>query len=494
MHKILVVIILLVNPILSFSQEIAWHLKVDRSTDTKYYDRHDITTQDNQLVLDFSEFSRNRVPLRINLTEDATPKSSFSFFTLFKTNKGSIQNSVIVSNKQESSADGWEIRANKLGGWEWNLNSNNKVVSEYKTTSSKYAINDGKFHQIGFSYDYIKNEIWLFFDGEHIGILSIDKVDLSGFNELFLGGTGIDEKTSFDGYFKSFLLFKGIVNPGSAKKIYINNPKYKGIIGSNGSFYNRIKILTWNINKGGTIHGNGVGPKRTLKLLKESNADIISLQETGSSLEYFAEELGYYFYSINESIAILSRFPIKRTLSIFSTDKLGAVEISISKKQSLYFFNISLDNKADWSNFSNKYSDEEFRKEETEGRGKDVSEIMEQIDLLLNPSKNTSIIITGELNYISAQDENNDYNSYPVSKIFHDNGFVDSYREFRQNKRVYDGSTRNITSETSRKGRIDYILFRGTKLHVNNSSVLKKHPIKFPSTNLGVTTEFIWKK
>jgi len=494
MHKFLVITLLLINSISSFSQEIAWHLKVDRSTDTKYYDRHDITTQENELVLDFSEFSRNRVPLKINLTKDATPKSSFSFFTLFKTNKGSIQNSVIVSNKKESGADGWEVRANKLGGWEWNLTSNGKIVSEYKTTSSKYAINDGRFHQIGFSYNYIKNEIWLYFDGEHLGILSIDKVDLSGFNEIFLGGIGINEKTSFDGYFKSFLLLKGAANPGSAKKIYINKPKYKGSIGSNGSFYNRIKVLTWNVKDGGATHGCSIGLKRTLRLLKDSKADIISLQETGSSLEYFAEGLGYYFYSVNESISILSRFPIKRTLSIFSTDKLGAVEISISKKQSLYYFNVLLDNKADWSNFSNKYSDKKFRKEEQDSRGKDVSEIIEQINLILNLSDKTSIIITGELNYVSAQDEDNNYDLYPVSKIFYDNGFLDSYREFHSNRRIYDGYTRNTTSETNRKGRIDYILFKGTKLQVNSSNVLKKHPIKFPSTNLGVTTEFIWKK
>ena len=477
-----------------FSQELAWSLVVDRSTDTRHYDRHDISTQNNQLVLDFSEFARNRKPIKVELSEDATPKASFSFFAQIKSSAGSVQNAVIASNKQENSSDGWEIRTNELGGWEWNLRSNDKIVSQYKTTSKKYAINDGNFHMVGFSYDYRKNQVWIYFDGDHIGIINIDKVNASDFSTIFIGGIGTDEKTSFTGYFKKLYLFKDAMRLGSVKRLYTNNPKYKGTIGSNGTFYSRIKVLTWNVADGGTTHGNVVGPKRTLKILKDSKADIISLHETRGSLEYFAEELGFYFYSINNDIAILSRFPIKRTLKIFSADKLGAIEISISKKQSLYFFNISLDNTADWSNFSNRYSDEAFRLEELESRGKDVTEIMEQINIILKPSKNTSIILSGELNYISAEDENGDYNTYPVSKIIHDYGFTDSYRDFHPNSRVYQGYTRNIDSDIYRQGRVDYILFKGNKLMVNHSKTLKKHPLKFPSSNYGVLTEFIWRK
>jgi exonuclease III len=495
MYRFLIFITLFViNPLTSFSQELAWSLVADRSTDTKLYDRHDISTQNNQLVLDFSEFARNRKPIKVKLSEDATPNASFSFFTFIKSSEGSIQNSIIVSNKQEDSSDGWEIKTNELGGWEWNLRSNNKIVAEYKTIASKYAINDGYFHMLGFSYDFRKNQVWIYFDGEHIGVINVDKVNASGFNEIFIGGIGSNEKTAFAGYFKKLYLFKDVMRLGSVKRLYTNNPKYKGTIGTNGTFYSRIKVLTWNVKDGGTTNGNVVGPKRTLKILKDSKADIISLIEVKNSLEYFAEELGFYFYSINDNLAILSRFPIKRTLKIFSADKLGAVEISISKKQSLYFFNIALDNKADWSDFSNRYTDEEFRLKELESRGKDITEIMEQIEIILKPSGNTSIILSGELNSISAEDENGDYNTYPVSKIIHDYGFKDSYREFHPNSRVYPGYTRNTNSDKNRQGRVDYILYKGKKLMVNYSQILKKHPLKFPSSNYGVLTEFIWRK
>lgn len=495
MYKVLsFIIILIFSPVTSFTQEIAWNLKIDRSTDTKYYDKHDISTQNNRLVLDFSEFSRNRIPLKVDLSEDAIPKSSFSFFTLFKTDKGVIQNSVIVSNKAKDNSNGWEIRANELGGWEWNLTLNNKIISVYKTTSPKYEINDGGFHQLGFSYDYIKNEVWLYFDGIHLGIIKIDKANMSNFNNIFIGGIGNNEKTSFDGYFKSFYLFKDKMSPGSAKKLYINNPKYRGSIGSNATFNKKIKVLTWNVSDGGTTNGNKIGPKRTLKLLKDSDADIISLQETRGSLEYFAEELGFYFYSINDNISILSRYPIKRTLQIFTTDKLGGIEISISKKQSLYYFNIALDNKADWSNYNNRYGDESFRQAELDSRGRDVKEILEQISIILKPSRKTSIILTGELNYISAEDENGDFDSYPASRIVHDYGYKDSYREFHPNSRIYKGYTRNFESDDYRQGRVDYILYKGNELQVGNSSTLKKHSIKFPSSNFGVVSEFIWKQ
>ena len=480
-------------PNTSKSQELAWRLKVDRSTDTKHYQRHDISTQNNQLVLDFSEFARNRTPLKIELSEDATPNASFSFFTLIKSSKESVQNSVIASNKHTETTDGWEIRTNELGGWEWNYTSNNKVIAEYKTTSKKYIINDDEFHLLGFSYDYRKNQVWIYFDGEHIGILNIKKANLSEFKTIYLGGIGENEKTSFDGYFKYAYLFKDLMKLGSVKRLYNNNPKYKGNIGDNGHFYDKVRVLTWNITDGGTYHGDVIGMKRTLKILKDSKADIISLQEVRGSLEYLASGLGYYFYSINEDLAILSRFPIKRTLKIFDTEKLGAVEIIISNKQSLYYFNTMLSNDADWSDFSNRYTDEEFRNKEHASRVTDVAEILKQIDLILKPSKRTAIVLTGELNSLSAEDENGQFLDYPVSNLLREHNFIDSYREYYPNSRIYNGYTRNINSKEKKKGRIDYIYFKGKKLQVNSSKVIKKHPIRFPSNNNGVLTEFIWK-
>jgi len=496
MYKFLITItLLIINPLASYSQEPVWSLIVDRKTDTNLYQKHDITTQNNQLVLDFSELSRNRKPIEVNLAKNAIPKASFSFFTFIKSSEGSIQNSVIASNKDNELSNGWEIRANELGGWEWNLMNNGKIVAEYKTISKKYAINDGKFHMLGFSYDFQRNQVWIYFDGEHIGIINIEKVNASNFKTLYIGGIGNNRKTAFDGYFKRNYLYKNFLERGDVKRLYTNNPRYKGTIGTNGAFYSKIKVLTWNVTDGGTTNGNVIGPKRVLRLLKDSKADIIALQEVRGSLEYFAEGLGFYFYSINDNLAILSRFPIKRTLKIFYTNKLGAVEISISKKQSLYFFNVDLDNSsADWSNFNNSYADKQFRTKELNGRGKDLKEILEQIDVIIKPRKNTSIILAGELNYISGADDGGNYNTYPASKIVHDYGFVDSYREFHPNTRVFNGYTRNTDSKELRQARIDYILYKGKNLRVNNSTIIKKHPLKFPSNNYGVLTEFLWRK
>jgi exonuclease III len=497
MHKKILFIFLIVfqtNVIFSQDASATWWLRVDRDTDTKRYDKHDVITQNNQIVLDFSELAKNRTPLKVDFREDQIAKYSFSFFTRIKAKKDCAQNSVIVSNKKEYSSDGWEIRANLLGGWEWNFSSNNKIIANYKTTSKKFAINDGKFHFIGFTYDFSKNEVWIYFDGEQIGIIDVGKSNLSNFTNIFIGGVGTDEKMAFNGYFKSVYYYKEFISHRKIKMLYSKNPRYLATIGENGSFYKKIKVLTWNITDGGTTHGEIVGLNRTLKLLEQSNADIISLQESKGAVEYLSEGLGFYFYKVNDNIAILSRYPIKETLRIFDSNIVAAVEISVSKQQILYYFNVSLNNIADWGDFKNKYSDENYVSKEKETRAKDMSEILEQIKVLIKPKSKTSIILTGELNSISALDEGGNFKNFPVSKALKDYGYVDSYRELYPNSRIYNGYTRNVNSKNKRQGRVDYIFFKGDRLQISNSELLKKHPIKFPSKNYGVLTEFTWNK
>ena len=483
-----------ISPLSSFSQETAWYLKVDRSTDTEQYGGHELSTLKNQLVLDFSGYAKNRTPLKVELTKDATPNASFSFFTLIQATKGSRQDAVIVSNKEGESSLGWEITANKFGGWGWKLSMDDLVIAEYETTSPKYVINDGKFHMLGFSYDYRRNQVWIFFDDEFIGIIAIKNADISNFKNLYIGGIGTNEQTSFDGYFKSLYLFKNVITLSNVRKLFHNNPRYNPSIGINGSFYPSIKVLTWNISNAGIKQGNVIGPQRTLRILKDSKADIIALQQPKGYLEYLAEGLGYYFYSASSNLAILSRYPIKNTIKFFKSNKLAGIEISISKTQNLFFFNISLRNNPDWSDYNNSYTSEQFVSMENKGRANDIAEIMKLVDAIIKPKSSTSIIFSGEFNSISAKDDGGDYEKHPVSNILNKNNFLDSYRVAHSDARIYSGYTRNVKSKDKRKGRIDYIYFKGDKLRVYSSEVIKKHPIRFPSENYGVLTDFVWKR
>ena len=491
---ILLLILIVLQPLSSFSQDASWSIVFDGKTNVEYYRKYDITSENNQLAIDFSRLSHNRNPINFKLSELEAPKSTFSIFVWVKAPKDLNQSAIILSNKKTSNSDGWEIRANNSGAWNWNFSQNGKITSEYNATSKRQAINDGEFHLIGLVYDYTKNQAWFYFDGKNVGIINIGKGDLSGFNNLYLGGVENGEKYSFNGYFKSIHLFKDQIHNGRVVQLFRNSNVYNGGNGVNGAFYKSIKFLTWNISDGGNAYGEKIGLDRTLYVIKESKADIIALQETNGSGEYLADELGYYYYSISKKLSILSKFPIKRTVKLYKAEKSGGVEIAVSKKQYLYFFNISLDNSADWSNFNNKYYNKSFVQQEQKVRGIDLKEMMEQIRVLIKPKDNTSIVFSGEFNSISNIDNDGAIKNYPVSGLLKEYNFIDSYRNLNPSGRVYPGYTRNTESKNKRQGRVDYIYYKGNKLQVSDSEVLKHHPIKFPSSNFGVLTEFIWKR
>jgi len=488
------ILIIVLQPFSVFSQEISWSVEFDGKKDVGLYRKYDITNENNNLVINFSKLAHKRNPIKFELSKQEAPKSSFSVFVWVKAPKDVEQSAVIISSKKTITSDGWEIKANEKGAWTWDFTVNGKVVSQYKSVSKRQAINDDKFHLIGLVYDYTKNQAWLYFDGINVGIVNIAKGDLSGFNSLSLGGIENSERHSFNGYFKSIYLYKDQIRNGKVVQLFRNNMRYSGSNGVNGAFYKKLKFLTWNISDGGKIFGEKIGLDRTLTVIKNSKAEIIALQETNGSGEYLADELGYYFYSISNKLSILSKFPIKRTIKLYKAQKSGGVEIAISKQQYVYFFNVSLENNPDWSSFSNRYSQIDYRISEEKNRSVELKEMMEQIRVILKPRSSTSLVFSGEFNSLSYKDDGGIVENYPVLKLLKEYSFIDSYRDLYPSSRIYPGYTCCENYNNKRQGRVDYIFFKGSKLQVSDSKVLKHHPVKFPSSHFGVLTEFIWKK
>lgn len=478
------------------AQEASWDIRFNGKDKTELYKNHNITTEDNREVLDFSKNSKNRTPINFHLSETNSPKSSFSIFTWIKSPKDLRQSTVIISNKKNENSDGWEIRANNSGAWEWDFTHNGEIFSQYKSTSERQTISDGKYHLVGFTYDYIKNQLWLYYDGRNVGIINLDwaDIDLSGFNNMYIGGFGNLETESFNGYFKSVHLFNSFIDRTRVKRLYNNDSKYSGKVGVNGAFYKNIKILTWDITDGGTMHGKKVGLDRVLEIIKNSKADVIAIQEANESAVYLADGLGYYYYSISEKLAILSRFPFKKTIKLYLAKLSGGVEIEISKKQTLIFFNVVLGKEPDWSRPNTDVYSDEFVTREQNTRARDMSEMVNQVKVLLKPKLSTSIMFCGELNFISTIDTGVDIKKSPLTNIINKVHYIDSYRKTNPSVEEYPGFTRNNNSKDLRKGRVDYIYYRGTQLNAVKSSLIKDHHIKFPSNNYGIVTQFIWKK
>lgn len=69
-----------------------------------------------------------------------------------------------------------------------------------------------------------------------------------------------------------------------------------------------VRVLSYNILRGGVYEDQPLS--RTIEVLKAANADLIGIQERGSSLEALAEAIGFHAHPLGGSTGILSRYPI----------------------------------------------------------------------------------------------------------------------------------------------------------------------------------------
>jgi len=101
-------------------------------------------------------------------------------------------------------------------------------------------------------------------------------------------------------------------------------------------------VMTWNIWHGGREDGEKVGPQRVIKVIKNSRADIIAMQETYGSGELISEALGFNFLPRGTNVSIMSRFPILEDISVFHEFKCVGAIIQLPDKTPLAFYSIEL--------------------------------------------------------------------------------------------------------------------------------------------------------
>jgi endonuclease/exonuclease/phosphatase family metal-dependent hydrolase len=93
-----------------------------------------------------------------------------------------------------------------------------------------------------------------------------------------------------------------------------------------------LRIMTYNILTGGATYGP---LSRTVGVIQTAQADVIGLQEIGSSAASIASSLGFYYHGFSSDTAIISRYPIAEVLG-------QGVRLQISPTQSAYVFDVHL--------------------------------------------------------------------------------------------------------------------------------------------------------
>jgi len=200
------------------------------------------------------------------------------------------------------------------------------------------------------------------------------------------------------------------------------------------------------------------------EILEREGADVIMMQETYSSGDFIAAELGYYFATtvdwdyLNQgaNISVLSRYPIKE-LHVQEDSpfmNVGA-KVAISETQDLYVM-------------SNWYGMDQF------------PAVFDFHESRFQESDLIPTLFAGDFNAVPHTDGGDS----PASRALLDVGFTDAFRSLYPDAEEYPGATH-------RNGRrIDQLYYRGVGLKNTSTRLISTRPTGFPSDHFLILSTF----
>ena len=233
-----------------------------------------------------------------------------------------------------------------------------------------------------------------------------------------------------------------------------------------------LTVAVWNIWHGGkhfTVNESGWDSrKRIAEILKTYNADIILMQETYSSGDFIAAELGYHFATSSDwdykmqgsNISVISRFPI---LELEAPDEAEFMNISakiaLTKTQNIY----AMSNWYGMSTFPIVYKHHKNK---------------------FDAANTIPILFGGDFNAVPYLDNG----TSEASKRLIETGFTDAYRNLHPNYSQFPGFT-HTTGE-----RIDQLYYKGNILQQIYTEVISTASDGFPSDHFMILSKFVVKQ
>jgi len=232
-----------------------------------------------------------------------------------------------------------------------------------------------------------------------------------------------------------------------------------------------LKALTvgvWNIWHGGkhfdTQKDNADSRLCIAEILKKNDIDVILMQETYSSGDFIAAELGYYFATTSdwdycfqgENISVMSRYPIKEIKVNKETEFNNvAVKLVISETQEIYAM-------SNWYGMAQFPAVFDFHKSRFDNSDK------------------IPILFGGDFNALP----HTDGGESPASKKMLEEGFTDAFRSLYPDVQKYPG-------DSHRSGRrIDQLYYKGKGLKNTSTKVVSSWPTGFPSDHFLIISKF----
>lgn len=269
-----------------------------------------------------------------------------------------------------------------------------------------------------------------------------------------------------------------------------------------------LKVLQWNIWHGG-IHLGKEGRERVIELIKETNADIILMQEAYGAQQMIADSLGYYLQtpSSDANLALFSRYPLEKIATEYPFQSNpakvtlpGGKQICVNDCWLRYAYR---------PEYTCAYTNQGMNPDEWVAEDsllalEDARYILEK-DIQPYVNKDTPIIIAGDFNSCSHLDWTQRAASLhygyaaeklPTSRYMLEQGFSDSFRELHPDEVKRPEGTFAVILGNLQTARIDFIYYNKEKGLKPLSSKIVRTTAEiddvWPSDHAAVLTTFEW--
>ncbi|TCO09887.1 endonuclease/exonuclease/phosphatase family protein [Natronoflexus pectinivorans] len=428
-----------------------------------------------------------------------------SIFFWVKAHPGDPYEYTIISQlaDDELAPQGWLFGKTTSGSYRWMLTDGlNEAV--YEPTSIRQPIANGEWHLLGYTLDFARKEARVYYNGENVAVFCLQNFNLDIFKgDIYIGGHPFSTnpiRDAFHGLIDEFTIWSRVLTPEQIKTLC--GDKSQLTRRRRESRPDSLTIMTWNIWNGGRADGLFAGPQRVAEIIRESGADIISLQEAFDSGEMIADILGFYYYQRSPGLSILSRYPFGRTYNVYRPRHSGAVVVNLPRDNQIVMVPVALSylpNLGPYIMSGHARSDSVIIRE-MQSRGSEIRFIMWEMQSIQNSYSDYPIILAGDFNsgsHLDWTEANRESRfdlviEHPVSKTIEDAGFIDAFRYIYPNEVTNPGFTWSPRYKEVMQDRINFIYYKGPGFNASWSRVIDQFEPGFPSDHAAVVVSFKW--
>ena len=249
-----------------------------------------------------------------------------------------------------------------------------------------------------------------------------------------------------------------------------------------------LKVLQWNIWHGGKHLGND-GRERIIDLIKQSGADVVTMQEGYGSQEMIAKAIGFNLQtpSPRDNLCLFSRYPIQKikTKNTFYSNP-AIITLPSGKKVYVNACWLRYAYRPEYTCYYANYGMDTHRwaAEDSILALVDMKRLLEN-DLIPYVDSSMPIIIGGDFNSCSHLDWTHKAapihfgyiaEELPVSRYMLDKGFRDTFREINPDELERGEGTYAVIFGQSQTSRVDFIYSKGNGIKTVASKIVRTMP------------------